>query len=42
MKLLFSFLFLDPFKAQFQPGRGEGGLPSGAGRGIYDDQLEKE
>ena len=44
MKLVFPFLpwLLDPIKAQFPPGRGAGGLPSGAGRGINDAQLEKE
>ena len=44
MKLAFPFLpwLLDPIKAQFPPGRGAGGLPSGAGRGINDAQLEKE
>ena len=42
MKLLFPFLLLGPVKAQFPPGRGGGGLPSGAGRGINDVQLEKE
>ena len=44
IKLVFPFLpwLLDPIKAQFPPGRGVGGLPSGAGRGINDAQLEKE
>ena len=42
MRLLFPFLssLLDPTRAQF--GRGGGGLPTGAGLGINDAQLEKE
>ena len=44
MRLLFPFLsrLLDQTRAQFPPGRGGGGLPSGAGLGINDAQLEKE
>ena len=41
MRQLFPFLssLLDPTRAQFPGG---GGLPTGAGRGINDAQLEKE
>ena len=46
MKLLFTIFsrLLEPSIAQFPPGMGGGigGLPSGAGRGINDAQLEKE